>query len=75
MEEHRQREQERDPARPAVDPPGRRERERHDALELPHIRDAVRTWTIASTTAPVASHALPAMALEKTDSTRSACGS
>ena len=38
---------------------------------FPHIREAVSTCTIASTNAPVASHALPAIVVEKTDSTMS----
>jgi hypothetical protein len=42
------------------------------AWSFPHIRDAVSTWTTASTIAAVASHALAAIVDENTVSTTSA---
>ena len=72
MEEDRQRAEEREAPRPGWTRLDVANESGTTRWSLPHIREAVSTWTTASTIAAVASHALAAIVDENTVSTMSA---
>src|SRR3954462_13080381 len=71
VEGDRQRAQDRQAARPAVDPVDVGRSMRTTRCSFPKMRPPVSTWITAKTSAALANHALPAMPVENTEVIRS----